>query len=266
MEVKPLTISDLEKKDEEQLYTNISELNNYIITNKDSSTTMIPSLSNLSICSDSFSPISTNTTQSDSDEINKNEISKFYFQNLISYDDKAKLVFIGKPNSGKDLILESFLHNKEKELRAYKSCLDIHKTNVKLNNNRNISLEIISATNNEMLNKNMLITYYKIAHGCVIVSNNIQEDKEFIIEQIEMMNTISSDYNIIFILNSEKEDMKVEIGKILENYYVSYFVHENLEKGKEEVKTEFKRFLEEVLIKKNLNICNKKRGNKNKTF
>ena len=218
------------------------------------------------------SPLSNNTTISTLDDTST-EISKFYSQNIINYDDKIKVIVIGKAKTGKSLFISKLIDKNTtvSDVYAPTTGLDIRKTNIVIDG-LNVKLEVMD-TNENIVNSKIIRTYYQVCNGCLIITNDFNKDSEFIEKQIEILHSISSEPNIMILVNNRSKDVNStssgsEINNLVRKYYISNKVSSDLSKFNRDDDIEFKTFIKKMIIRKNLNDSNgkmNKEGIHNKT-
>ncbi len=122
-------------------------------------------------------------------------LKKFYLENFENFQEKLKIVVIGKKKSGKTFFIENFENynnnNNNKENKnnffnknCYEPTISLEFKNKIFNN---IKIEFID-TNENIINDCIIKTYYDLCNGIIIVSNNLNEDKNFIENQIKKIN------------------------------------------------------------------------------
>ena len=239
------SLSEQEKEDEAILCDNINQINNSL---KSQGKTMLSS------------PLSNNTTISTLDDTST-EISKFYSQNIINYDDKIKIIVIGKAKTGKSLLISKLIDKNSTVSCEYAPTtgLDIRKTNISIDG-LNVKLEVMD-TNESIVNSKIIRTYYQVCNGCMIVTEDFDKDYEFIEKQVEIMHSISSEPNIMILVNNRSKDVNStasvsEINNLVRKYYISNKVKSDLSKFNRDDDVEFKSFVKKMIIKKNINDSN----------
>ena len=121
-------------------------------------------------------------------------LKKFYLENFENFQEKLKIVVIGKKKSGKTFFIENFENynnNNNKENKnnffnknCYEPTISLEFKNKIFNN---VKIEFID-TNENIINDCIIKTYYDLCNGIIIVSNNLNEDKNFIENQIKKIN------------------------------------------------------------------------------
>ena len=166
---KEISLEEREKIDEDNLIKNINLIKEEIQT----------------------SPLSISSFKTlDSDK----NLKKFYLENFENFQEKLKIVVIGKKKSGKTFFIENFENynnNNNKENKnnffnknCYEPTISLEFKNKIFNN---IKIEFID-TNENIINDCIIKTYYDLCNGIIIVSNNLKEDKNFIENQIKKIN------------------------------------------------------------------------------
>ena len=194
LEKRILSIEEQEKKDEDILNNKIKELNLEKYNEKNSM----------------FSKTSLSTIDSFS---SPEKVSQFYEQNIINFNEKVKIIIIGKAKSGKSLFIEKFSNNKKDDninLGNYNPTISLEYKNTFVNiNNSNIKIEFID-TNDNVISSNLIQTYFKICNGYIIITKDLKEDYNFIQEKIILINSSVNDPNILIIINHVNENIKNE--------------------------------------------------------
>ena len=119
-------------------------------------------------------------------------LKKFYLENFENFQEKLKIVVIGKKKSGKTFFIENFFenyNNKENKNSFFnKNCYE-PTISLEFKNKifKNVKIEFID-TNENIINDCIIKTYYDLCNGIIIVSNNLNEDKNFIENQIKKIN------------------------------------------------------------------------------
>lgn len=197
IEVAPIPLEERVKIEEQQLLTMIHQLNVSKKNSEDDSSDE----DNLKGGNFSLSTLS--------DEIDENCIN----QNVITYDDRIKLIVLGEKKVGKSLLVQKLI-SKENNEHEYKqtTSLDIKKTILDINNKK-IKLEIID-TSSSMLNSDIIKTYYQLANGFVFVSDLKMSGINDNIAKIR--NSVGSDANILLVINDSGKKDKELYAKVNE--------------------------------------------------
>lgn len=186
LEEKVLSIDELEKLEENQLYSIINEINK--ISNEDSDLLEESGLSH------NYMELS---TENDDDQIGYPEekdyigLSKkikenpsmngnipkdltidqnFLKQNIVPYTELLKIIVLGDDKSGKTSFIKSLTqHKSNSNLYEHTLSLEILKTLVSFKN-KNIQIEFFD-TNDKILNSNILNVYYQFSNGVIYIIN-----------------------------------------------------------------------------------------------
>lgn len=245
------SLTEQEKEAEESLCDSINQINSSL---KSQNKTLISS------------PLSFTTTNSTLDD-NSYEITKFLSQNIINYDNKIKIIVIGKAKVGKSLFVSKLIDKNSTPSSTYTPTtgLDIRKTNINIDN-LTIKLEIID-TNESILNSNIIKTYYQVCNGCVIISNDLENDLEYLEKHLELIHSVPSEPSVMILVNNNSNDVNNtfsggEISNIIRKYYINHKTVGDLSKFNKDDNIDFKEFIRKLLSKKNLNEQNLKIKNK----
>ena len=195
LEKKSLSIEEQEKLDEDELNNAIKELN--LEKQNSEFSNSINSLSTI----ESFS--------------SPEKVLKFYEQNIINYDEKIKIIIIGKAKSGKSLFIEQFSNdnnNSNFNFNIYNPTISLEFKNTLINiNNLNIKIEFID-TNDNIISSNIIQTYFKISNGFIIITKDIKDDFNFINEKISLIKSSVNEPNILIIVNNNLIKSKNEVN------------------------------------------------------
>lgn len=245
------SLTEQEKEAEESLCDSINQINSSL---KSQNKNLVSS------------PLSITTTNSTLDD-NSYEISKFFSQNIINYDNKIKIIVIGKARVGKSLFISKLIDKNSSPSNIYipTAGLDIRKTNINIDN-LTIKLEIID-TNDSILNSNIIKTYYQVCNGCIIISNNLENDLDYLEKHLEVIHSISSEPSVMIIVNNCSNDVNntfsgSEINNLVRKYYINNKDVVDISKFNKDDDINFKEFIRKLLSKKNLNEQNLKLKNK----
>jgi hypothetical protein len=200
LEKKSLSIEEQEKIDENELNNVIKELNlekfNSDFSNSINSISTIESFS---------SP---------------EKVLKFYEQNIINYDEKLKIIIIGKAKSGKSFFIKQFSkddNNNNFNFNIYNPTISLEFKNTLINiNNLNIKIEFID-TNDNIISSNIIQTYYKISNGFIIITKDLKKDFDYINDKISLIKSCVNNPNIAIIVNNNFNNSKDEV-----NYFPDY--------------------------------------------
>ena len=222
LEKKKQTILEQEEEAENNLHDEINKVNSEI-----------KQYNNLEF--------SSSMNQTNSKQPQELSNSQFFTQNIINYDDKVKIIIIGKEKVGKTLFINKLLN--EDKISKPTECLEIQKAYMKIEN-LSVMIELLD-TNENIVNDTIIQAYYRICNGYIIITRN-ENDAEFISKQIEFIHSISSQPNILIILNTA--------DKIPENYpfknSVSNVIALDISKYKKGENIDINKFLNSVLLDK----------------
>jgi len=145
-------------------------------------------------------------------------LKKFYLENFENFQEKLKIVVIGKKKSGKTFFIENFFenyNNKENKNSFFnKNCYE-PTISLEFKNKifKNVKIEFID-TNENIINDCIIKTYYDLCNGIIIVSNNLNEDKNFIENQIKKIN--KNEKILIFENNNNNNNINLfnDVNKI----------------------------------------------------
>ena len=195
LEKKSLSIEEQEKIDENELNNAIKELN--LEKHNSDFSNSINSLSTI----ESFS--------------SPEKVLKFYEQNIINYDEKIKIIIIGKAKSGKSLFIKQFSNdnnNSNFNFNIYNPTISLEFKKTLINiNDINIKIEFID-TNDNIISSNIIQTYFKISNGFIIITKDLKDDYNFINEKISLIKSSVNDPNILIIVNNSLINSKNEVN------------------------------------------------------
>ena len=116
-------------------------------------------------------------------------------------------------------------------------------------------------------NSNIIKTYYQVCNGCIIISNNLENDLDYLEKHLEVIHSISSEPSVMIIVNNSSNDVNntfsgSEINNLVRKYYINNKAVVDISKFNKDDDINFKEFIRKLLSKKNLNEQNLKLKNK----
>ena len=186
IEVKPLSIEEQEKLEEQQLENLIKKLNRKTTSSEDLTDDEEGGLRSLN--SDYPCVIDEN----------------FLAQNVKKFDEKLKLMILSQDFETKRELVNKFTNSVAGENLA----LDIQKVVTKINKT-NVQLEIFD-TDMSLSSNSMLSIYCKLSQGFIIISNELSSDMTFIINQIKTIREIqkTNSHILLMIKGEYKEELE----------------------------------------------------------
>ena len=189
------------------------------------------------------SPLSISSMKTfDSDK----NLKKFYLENFENFE-KLKIVVIGKKKSGKTFFIENFENydNNNKKLFDENFYEPTNSLEFKKKIFNNVKIEFID-TNENIINDCIIKTYFDLCNGIIIVSKNLNEDKNFIENQIKIIN--KNEKILIFENNNNNiVNLNQNLFNNINKINLSLFDFESSEKNK------FNDFICKLIKSKNIN-------------
>ena len=198
LQKKSLSIEEMEKEEESELLQEIKELSTQFKEGK----------VNLE---DKEGEKSDNDSQTDDEDPTEKQgasrLSNLLKYNIATFDEVLKLLVIGEKNVGKSTLIKKIMEENNNENKcSHTASLEIKKV-IKSIDNRKIKIELWD-TNEDILNSPVITTYYKIANGFVLITDE-NTNFDFIKSKMEQIQSVI-DTDTKFYLLFNKKSISVE--------------------------------------------------------